>query len=444
MKKFILILIMFIYFDFSYSLSSYKNDFILFTKILETNYPLLENNISKNEYLKLKNNILNNFQNDYFYLYKSLNIIRHNLKDHNIKINHPTFIENKLLNNNYLNLNIKNINGKIINKTINSNLPFNGEITKINNIDIDTILKNLSIYESSSYSKIFPYSSLEINHNFSLFFKYFYGDFNSYNITYKLNGIERNITLNPKKINIIEYENSISYEEISNDIAYIKFYDYDINNFNKYFEKFKYKKNLIIDIRNNFDNTNITNILSYFIKDTKYFYTDYFLKTKKLYKEHIINNYTFNDIYYKKNNDFYNLKNLFFNNSNKHYIQQNNNKINRNYEKYNGKIYILENTLSENSSIDFSIFLKKYCNAVIIGEDSKKNLKLKSINSNIIYLLPKSKIIISIPYKYVERINNYYLLIPDNIIYDDNTETEFIDNKLNFVLNDILLNNSSN
>ncbi len=314
---------------------------------------------------------------------------------------------------------------KLIINHENVQIPFGSSILKINGVSTSNIIESL-LREKSTFAL------RNLEQSFDIFYLLKYGIPKTYDISYTLpnSDIIKTITLFPVDIKtreniyskIIYPLNPQQYKNITNtsyfkdiDTYYIQLNSFywrknttDIyNTFNKHFSlifkkiKKQKAKNLIIDLRYNKGGNMMIPALfySYISRDNFNEYMSLTVPDFKLpYKNHIVrivhqtnkNNevdHFINDFkkHFKKNRNYY--ENVFINNI----------KRQKNKRSFKGNVYLLVGGRTFSAAAYYTALFKNYKRGIIIGEQVGGSHHNITAGKQIEYVLPNTKIIVSVP-----------------------------------------------
>ena len=344
------------------------------------------------------------------------------------------------------------INNKLIVNHENVQIPFGSVISKINGVSVSTILNGL-VKEKNTFSL------RNLEQSFDVLYLIKYGAPETYNITYTQPNINitKTIKLSPIEIKTREnvYSNIIyplGHQQIKNvtnttyfknsDSYYIQLNSFNWNTntentydtFNKQFwnifKKIKRQKpkNLIIDLRYNRGGNMIIPALFYsyiaqgdfneyismLVPDFKLPNMDniFSIGNKVVNKENVENFINTFKKPFIKNNNFY--EHIFINN-----IKRIENK-----KGFKGTIYLLVGGRTFSAAAYYTAIFKNHKRGLIIGEQVGGSHHNITAGKQIIYVLPNTKIRLSIPISILKFSQNLETNVPEQKITPDIQKTE--------------------
>ena len=376
----------------------------------------------------------------------------------------------------YFPIPVKLLNNDLLINISNQEIPLASKIHKINDIEINQILKKIQKYYTTDGFNISG-KSIGINSVFAKYYKYEFGDFETFKIEYSepystqiitksikstSNKLRYEMFLNrhSKPVDSLNYtefkkEDKYKFEVKNKDIAVLSVNTFNIGG-NKYAREHKiYKKhlekwfkemdnskvkNLIIDIRFNGGGTDPNDILLFsFLANQKFRENkSAFINTTTIpYPEYLVWDEKNNKITERIRKRFEKeLHTEFTNNKNERYYQNDeyNKFIEPNKNAFSGQIYLLISERVASAGSLFASLVASNTNAIIIGNETMGGYFGHNGHTPVDYQLPNSKIItsfsiVNLEQDVVDKKNQKYGsgIIPD--IYKTQTLDEFIKNE---------------
>jgi hypothetical protein len=362
----------------------------------------------------------------------------------------------------------------------NQEIPLASKIYKINDIEINQVIKKIQKYYTTDGINISG-KSIGINSVFAKYYKYEFGTFDTFKIEYSEPFSTKIITKSIKSVsNKSRYEmflnrhskivDSLNYSEFkkedkykfelkNNDIAVLTINTFNIGG-NKYAREHKiYKKhlekwfkeindskikNLIIDVRFNGGGTDPNDILLFSFLANQIFRENKsaFINTIKIpYPEYLVWDEKNNKITERIKKGFEKELSAEFtyNNNDKYYQNEDYNKyIEPNKNAFKGQIYLLISERVASAGSLFASLVASNTNAIIIGNETMGGYFGHNGHTPVDYQLPNSKIIttfsiVNLEQDVVDKKNQKYGrgIIPD--LYKIQTLEEFIKNEDNII-----------